>query len=150
MSSAQGPRPPASTTLPASAQAAGKVASIATVSASGNIPAQLPTVDPVRSREDIVSLSRQAIQARSTDTSISTSVSAQSFVSGIAKTMFGQVAETASVAYNLGSLKSAVGAPTASDDNVKDVALDLRENARSFRTRSAARIAVCRISFSPS
>ncbi len=129
MSSAQGPRPPASPTLPAFAQAAGKAASMPTAPASGIVPAQLPTVDPVKSRDDIVSLSRQGIQARGNDLAVSTSDSAQSFVGRIAKTMFGEVAETASVAYNLGSLKSAVGAPTASDDNVRDIALDLKENA---------------------
>lgn len=93
------------------------------------MPAALPTVDPVQSRADIVSLSRQGIQARGNDLAVSTGESAQSFVGKIAKTMFGETAETATVAYNLGSLKSAVGAPTASDDNVREVSLDLKEDA---------------------
>jgi hypothetical protein len=138
MSSAQGPRPPASTTLPAFAQAAGKVASTPAAPASGNVPAQLPTVDPVRSRDDVVSLSSQSIQARGNDLAISTSDSAQSFVSKIAKTMFGEVAETASVAYNLGSLKSAVGAPNAASENVKQATLDLREDASFIGTGQIA------------
>ncbi len=129
MSSASGARPPASPTLPAFAQAAGKVAGMQTTSASGMMPAALPTVDPVRSRDDIVSLSRQAIQARGNDLVVSSSDSAQSFVGQIAKTMFGDVAETVTVAYNLGSLKSAVGAPGAADENVRDVTLDLKQDA---------------------
>ena len=100
-----------------------------TASASGIVPAALPTVDPVKSREDIVSLSRQAIQARGNDLAVSTGESAQNFVGKIAKTMFGDSAETATVAYNLGSLKSAVGAPGASDENVRDVSLNLKEDA---------------------
>ena len=100
-----------------------------TAPASGNMPAALPTVDPVRSRDDVVSLSKQAIQARGNDLAASTSDSAQSFVGGIAKTMFGELAETRTVAYKLGSLKSGVGAPGAADQNVRDVSLDLKEDA---------------------
>lgn len=138
MSSAQGPRPPASPILPAFAQAAGKAASAPSPAASGIVAAQLPTVDPVRSRDDIVSLSKQGIQARGNELAVSTADSAQSFVSKIAKTMFGEVAETASVAYNLGSLKSAVGAPTASSDNLREVTLDLKENASFIGTGQIA------------
>ena len=138
MSSAQGPRPHASPSLPALAQAAGKAASAPTASASGIAPATLPTVDPVKSRDDVVSLSKQAIQARGSDLAVSTSDSAQSFVGKIAKTMFGNVAETASVAYNLGSLKSAVGAPTASDGNLRQAELDLKESASFIGTGQIA------------
>ena len=138
MSSAPGPRPPASPTLPAFAQAAGKVASMPTAPASGIVPAPLPTVDPVRSRDDVVSLSRQGIQARGNDLAVSTSDSAQSFVGKIAKTMFGEAAETATVAYHLGSLKSAVGAPGAANENVRAVALDLTENASFIGTGQIA------------
>lgn len=138
MPSASGPRPPASPSLPAFAQAAGKVASTPQAPASGNVPAQLPTVDPVRARDDVVSLSKQGIQARGSELAVSTSDSAQSFVSKIAKTMFGQMAETTTVAYNLGSLKGAVGAPTASADNVREVALDLSEDASFIGTGQIA------------
>ena len=138
MSSAPGPRPPASPTLPAFAQAAGKVASMPTASASGMTPAALPTVDPVKSRDDIVSLSRQGIQARGNDLAVSTSDSAQSFIGKIAKTMFGELAETATVAYNLGSLKGAVGAPGAVDQNVREVSLDLKEDASFIGTGQIA------------
>ncbi len=129
MSSASGPRPPAPPSVPASALGTGKVASMPTASASGITPAALPTVEPVRSREEIVSLSKQGIQARGNELAVSTSDSAQSFVGKIAKTMFGELAETASVAYNLGSLKSGIGAPGAADENVRSVSLDLKEDA---------------------
>lgn len=138
MSSAPGARPPASPTLPAIAQAAGKVASMPSTSASGVVPAQLPTVDPVKSRDDIVSLSKQGIQARGNDLTVSTSDSAQSFVSKIAKNMFGELSQTGAVAYNLGSLKSGVGAPTAADGSVRSVALDLREDASFIGTGQIA------------
>ena len=138
MSSAPGPRPPASPTLPAFAQAAGKVASTQTAPASGNVPAQLPTVDPVRARDDVVSLSRQAIQARGNDLIVSTSDSAQSFVGKIAQTMFGELAATATVAYNLGSAKSAVGAPGAADGTVREATLNLKESASFIGTGQIA------------
>lgn len=138
MSSAPGPRPPASPTLPAFAQAAGKVASLPTAAASGIVPAQLPTVDPVKSRDDVVSLSKQAIQARGNELAVSTSDTAQSFIGKIAKTMFGELTETAAVSYNLGSLKSAVGAPTASAENVREVVLDPKQNASFIGTGQIA------------
>lgn len=138
MSSAQGPRPPASPNLPAFGQAAGKVASTPAIPASGMVPAQLPTVDPVTSRDDIVSLSKQGIQARGNDLAVSTSDSAQSFVGRIASTMFGELAQTASVSYNLDSLKSAVGAPTAQDGTVREATLNLKENASFIGTGQIA------------
>jgi hypothetical protein len=138
MSSAPGPRPPASPTLPAFAQAAGKVASLPTVAASGIVAAQLPTVDPVKSRDDVVSLSRQAVQARGNDMAVSTSDTAQSFIGKIAKTMFGELTETAAVSYNLGSLKSGLGAPTASAENVREVTLDPKQNASFIGTGQIA------------
>lgn len=138
MSSAQGPRPPASPILPAFAQAAGKVASAPAAPASGMVPAQLPTVDPVQSGGDTVSLSKQAIQARGNDLAVSTSESAQSFVGKVVQTMFGELAETASVSYNLGSLKSAVGAPTAQDGNRREAVLNLKEDASFIGTGQIA------------
>jgi hypothetical protein len=138
MPSAPAPRLPASPTLPAFAQAAGKVASLPTAAASGIVAAQLPTVDPVTSRDDVVSLSKQGIQARGNELAVSTSDTAQSFIGKIAKTMFGDLAETASVSYNLGSLKSGVGAPTAAAENVRDVALDLKQNASFIGTGQIA------------
>ena len=138
MSSAQGPRPPASPILPAFAQAAGKVASTPATPASGMVPAQLPTVEPVKPRDDIVSLSKQGIQARGNDLAVSTSDSAQSFVGKIASSMFGELAQTATVSYNLGSLKGAVGAPTAQDGNVREASLNLNENASFIGTGQIA------------
>jgi hypothetical protein len=138
MSSAPGPRPPASPTLPAFAQAAGKVASLPTAAASGIVAAQLPTVDPVRSRDDVVSLSKQAVQARGNELAVSTSDTAQNFIGKIAKTMFGELTETAAVSYNLGSLKSAIGAPTASAENVREVTLDPKQNASFIGTGQIA------------
>ena len=101
--SASGARPPASPTPSALAQLAGRAGPVAP--ASGKLAAPLPVVDPVAFKDDIVSLSRQGIQARS-ELSVSTSDAAQNLIGNLAKTMFGELTSTSAVAYNMGSYQA--------------------------------------------
>ncbi len=126
--SASGARPPAPPTPPALAQMAGRTG--APVPASGKLAAPLPVVEPVTLREDIVSLSRQGIAARS-ELSVSTSDSAQNLIGSIAKTMFGELAGTAAVAYNMGSYqaRAADTGPASSASAARSAELDLNQDA---------------------
>lgn len=100
--SASGARPPASPTVPALPQVAGRQAG-ALVPASGKLAPQLPVVEPVPMLDDVVSLSSQGIQARGIEPPVSTSDSAQNLIGSIARNMFGGGTSTAAVSYNVSS-----------------------------------------------
>ncbi len=115
LSSTFGSRPTAFTTPPAPAQQGGKAVAGPVAPASGNLAAPLPTVDPVALQEDIVSLSRQGLQARGINGSgVSGSDNAQSLLSIFAKRLFGDEVKTASVSYNLTSFESSSSFASAS------------------------------------
>ncbi|MES2318241.1 MAG: hypothetical protein V4631_12200 [Pseudomonadota bacterium] len=73
---------------------------------SGNVAAKLPTVDPVPTDNDIVNLSAQGLQAKGNDLAKSTTESAQSFMTAIAKRLFGEDTGISKVAYNMTSFAS--------------------------------------------
>lgn len=124
---ASGARPPVSPTPPALAQLAGKTGAL--VPASGKLAAPLPVVEPVSLPDDIVSLSRQGIAARS-ELTVSTSDSAQNLIGSIAKTMFGELAGTASVAYNMGAYQArAADSGAAAGSEARTAQLDLNQDA---------------------
>ncbi len=114
--STSGARPVALTPLPANVQS-GKAAGAQYAPPSGNVAARLPTVDPVPSDNDVVSLSTQALQARVADLAASTSESAQSFMTAFAKRLFGDDAATAKVAYNMSSFTSSASYSASSSDS---------------------------------
>lgn len=128
LSSASGPRPPASPTPPALAQMAGRAG--APAPASGKLATLLPVLPTPALQDDTVSLSRQGALARS-EQSVSTSDSAQSLIGGIARTMFGDLTSTATVAYNMisyqaRSVETATVGPTG---EARSAQLDLRDDA---------------------
>ncbi|QYF92523.1 hypothetical protein KY495_17495 [Massilia sp. PAMC28688] len=124
---ASGPRPPASPILPALPQAAGRTAGMP-VPVSGKIAAALPVVDPVALPDDIVRLSRQAIEARS-EAPVSTSESAQNLIGSIARNMFGDTASTAAVSYNMSSYQARALEGGAGEREPRSAQLDLSQNA---------------------
>ena len=126
--SASGARPPASPTPSALAQLAGRAGPVAP--ASGKLAAPLPVVDPVAFKDDIVSLSRQGIQARS-ELSVSTSDAAQNLIGNLAKTMFGELTSTSAVAYNMGSYQARQLEPGAAGGaaSARSAELDLNQDA---------------------
>lgn len=128
--SASGARPPASPSLPALAQAAGRTAG-APVPASGKLPAPLPVADPVTLRDDVVSLSRQGVQARGIEPGVSTSESAQTFIGNIARNMFGEETSTAAVSYNMGAYQARANEAGAagSERAPRTEELDLNQSA---------------------
>lgn len=115
LSSTFGSRPTAFPTPPANVQAGGKAVAAQVAPASGNLAAQLPTVDPVAFQEDIVSLSRQGLQARGVSAAASSgSENAQSLMAIFAKRLFGENTSTGGVSYKLSSFESSGSASTAS------------------------------------
>lgn len=117
LSSTFGSRPtalsaPAAPVQPGARVVAAQTAPVAP--ASGNVAAPLPTVERVGLQEDIVSLSRQGLQARGVGASpLSGSDNAQSLLSIFARRLFGEEAQTASVSYNLSSFGSSAAFPSA-------------------------------------
>lgn len=103
----------------------------APVPASGKLTAPLPVVDPVALRDDVVSLSRQGIQARGIDSGVSSSESAQTFIGNIAKNMFGEGIAMASVSYNMGAYQARINEPGAAqgERTRRPDELDLTQNA---------------------
>lgn len=127
--STMGPRPPASPIPPATAQTAGKAVATPMAPATGITAAQLRTVDPVTPQDDVVSLSRLGLQAR-VERSASASESAQNFISGIARKLFGEQAQTSTVAYNLQSARAPVSTDAGNAANVRtDVRFDPGQSA---------------------
>jgi hypothetical protein len=98
------------------------------VPASGKLAASLPVVEPAAFQDDIVSLSRQGIQARS-EAPISTSDSAQNLIGSIAKNMFGELTSTAAVSYNMSSYQARAQEGGAGDREPRKEQLDLSQNA---------------------
>ncbi len=121
---------PATPTQPPAPQGTGPAMATQYASATGKIAAKLPTVDPVGPNEDVVSISRQGLQAP-TGPARSTSENAQSFMNTFARRLFGGEANTASVAYNLSSFSSAISdaAPASSGGTVRSTALALDQRA---------------------
>ena len=108
---------PATTPMPpAAAPGAGQAVAAQYASASGNVAARLPTVDPVALQDDLVSISRQGLQAP-TGPARSTSESAQSLMNTFAQRLFGEDAATAKVAYNLASFSGAISDAARLDDS---------------------------------
>lgn len=115
LSSTFGSRPTAYPTQPATVQQGGKAVAAQIAPASGNTAASLPTVDPVGLQEDIVSLSRQGLQARGVGAAaVSGSDNAQSLLAVFARRLFGDEVKTSSVSYNLTSFASSSSFSSAS------------------------------------
>lgn len=110
--STNGARPVALTPLPANVLG-GKGVGVQYAPPSGNVAAQLPTVDPVN---DVVNLSAQALETRGSDLAAATSDIAQSFMSAFAKRLFGDQADTAKVTYNMTSFSASSSAASSSTD----------------------------------
>lgn len=115
LSSTFGSRPPAYPTQLANVQAGSKAVAAQVAPASGNVAAALPTVEPVGLQEDIVSLSRQGLQARGVSGSTSSgSENAQSLMAIFAKRLFGDDTGTGGVAYRLTSYEASSSSASAS------------------------------------
>ena len=130
--STPGALPPASPTPPVNGQAGGRAVAAQYASASGKIPATLPTVDPVGLQDATVSISYQGLQSGGAGLARSTSESAQSFMNTFARQLFGDEASTASVAYNLKAgfvAGSGTAGPAAAQLPALDGALDLSRAA---------------------
>lgn len=102
--SAQGARPLASLVPPAPGQVAGRASGVPTASASGNTAARLPTVDPVALQDDVVSISRQGLQARAGNPGSATVDLAQKLMTSFARRLFGDAAKGASIDFDAVSM----------------------------------------------
>jgi hypothetical protein len=132
--SALGARP-ISTSLPtAAAQNGGAAAGARAASASGKTAAPLAVVESVAT-PDNVTISRQALAARADQNGNRTLDVAQQFLSAVAKKLFGDSADGATVSYNAASLSTseAAGASASHTVNANGVtdtaALGLSESA---------------------
>lgn len=108
VTSTQGSRPPSAPVLPASAQAGnGRAAGVQTAPASGRLAAALPTVDPVSLQNDIVSLSKQGLQARSASELGNKTIDfAQSLIGNFAKRLIGIAAKDATISFDSASIEA--------------------------------------------
>lgn len=132
--STSGARPAATPVIPAGALA-GRVPAQQTAPATGKVAAELLAVEPVAFQDDMVSLSKQGLQARGiSGGGASTSESALNLMNTFAKRLFGDEVNIASVAYNMQSFQSAssMTASRTSVDGVTGVAstsFDLSQSA---------------------
>ncbi len=108
LTATQGSRPPTAPVLPASAQVGGgRAAGAQTAPASGRTAAPLPTVDPVSLQNDVVSLSKQGLQARRVSELGNATVDfAQSLLGNFAKRLIGVAAKNATVSFNTAAVEA--------------------------------------------
>ena len=121
-------RPATAPLPPAAPPGAGQALAAQYASASGKVAARLPTVDPVALQDDMVSISRQG-QLPPTGAAQSTSESAQSLMNIFARRLFGDDANTASVAYNLASYSSAISEAARLEGGVQASTFPLDQRA---------------------
>lgn len=130
--STSGARPAATPVLPAGALA-GRVPAQQTATATGKVAADVLPVEPVVFQEDMVSLSKQGLQARGiSNSSASTSESALNLMNTFARRLFGDDVNIASVAYNMQSFQTASSASrtaTSGVDGVAATTFDLSQSA---------------------
>ncbi|ATQ76308.1 hypothetical protein CR152_18550 [Massilia violaceinigra] len=129
--SALSARPPASTILPAPAQAGGRGVGAQLAPASGNVAARLPVVDPVSLYNDNVSLSSQSLTNRVNELATSTVDVAQKFLDTFVGKLFGDAAKGASVRFDAVSVQaqSAFSASASQSGSVRGSAFSLNESA---------------------
>jgi hypothetical protein len=130
--SALSARPPASTFIPAAAQAGGRSVGAQLAPASGNVAARLPVVDPVSLYNDNVSLSPQSMMNRVNDLASSTVDTAQKFLDTFVDKLFGAAAKGASVSFDALTVQAQsafAGASTQGDGTVRSSSFSLNESA---------------------
>ncbi|NHZ78200.1 hypothetical protein F2P44_02695 [Massilia sp. CCM 8695] len=129
--SALSARPPASTLLPAAAQAGGRSVGAQLAPASGHVAARLPVVDPVSLYNDNVNLSPQSLMNRVDQLATSTVDVAQKFLDTFVGKLFGDAAKGAKVSFDAVSVQaqSALSASATQSGNLRASAFSLNESA---------------------